>query len=132
MAAEVAGHLQDIVLGGTTSESGLLQGCSRLPTLRKAALLERGGFYRDVPAWSLRLGSAEDSARQAASFAFGRAHRNRELAVYHAVADGRKVGGSRKAPSVSTLSPIQDKSLRVGGLVDEGWGLQPEREQGQL
>ena len=25
-AAEVAGHLQDIVLGGTTSDSGLLQG----------------------------------------------------------------------------------------------------------
>ena len=43
--------------------------------------------------------------------------------------DGRNVGGSRKALSVSTLSHIQDKSLRVGGLVDEGWGLQPEREQ---
>ena len=55
-----------------------------------------------------------------------------ELAVYHAVAEERKVGGSRKAPSVSTLSHIQDKILRVGGLVDEGWGLQPEREQGPL
>ena len=73
----------------------------------------------------------EEVARQAASFASGRMEIG-ELAVYHAVTDGRKVGGSRKAPSVSTLSPIQDKSLRVGGLVDEGWGLQPEREQGPL
>jgi hypothetical protein len=102
-----------------------------VPTLRKAVLLERGGFSRDVPAWSLRPGSAEDSARQAASFAFWRIAIG-ELAVYHAVAEERNVGGSRKAPSVSTLSPIQDKSLRVGGLVDEGWGLQPEREQGPL
>ena len=104
-----------------------------MPTLRKAVLLERGGFSRDVPAWSLRPGSAEDSARQAASFAFWRIAIG-ELAVYHAVAEERNVGGSRKAPSVSTLSPIQDKSLQVGGLdnVDEGWGLQPEREQGPL
>ena len=43
-----------------------------------------------------------------------------------------KVGGSRKAPSVSTWLIIQDKSLRVGDLVDSGWGLQPEREQGPL
>ena len=92
-----------------------------MPTLRKAVLLERGGFSRDVTAWSLRPGSAEDSTRQAASFAFefGRIAIG-ELAVYHAVAEERKVGGSRKAPSVSTLSPIQDKRLRVGGLVDEG------------
>ena len=99
-----------------------------MPTLRKAVLLERGGFSRDVTAWSLRPGSAEDSTRQAASFAFGRIAIG-ELAVYHAVAEERKVGGSRKAPSVSTLSPIQDKSLRVGELVDKGWGLQPRRSK---
>ena len=88
---EVVGHLQDIVLGGATSESGLLQGRSRVPTLRKAVLLERGGFSRDVTAWSLRPGSAEDSTRQAASFAFGRIAIE-ELAVNHAVAGGAQGG----------------------------------------
>ena len=108
-----------------------------MPALRKAVLLERGGlgFSRDayVPAyaWSLRPGSAEDSTRQAAPFASGRIAIG-GLAVYHAVAYGHKVGGSRKAPRVGALSPIEDKSLRVGGLMDEGWGLQPEREQGPL
>ena len=91
MAAEVAGHLQDIVLGGTTSESGLLQGRSRVPTLRKAVLLERGGFSRHVPAWGLQPGSAEDSARQAASVAAGRMTIE-ELAVNHAVAGGAQGG----------------------------------------
>ena len=40
-AAAVAGHLQDIALGGATSESGLLQGrrsTLRVPPLGKAAL----------------------------------------------------------------------------------------------
>ena len=73
----------------------------------------------------------EDVARQAASFAIWRVAIG-ELAVDHAVADGRKVGGSRKAPSVSTWPSIPDKSLRVGGLVDAGWGLQLEGEQGPL
>ena len=105
-AAEVVGHPQDIVLGGATSQSGLLQGRSRVPTLQKAVLLERGG-------WSLRPDSAEDSARQAASFAFGRIAIG-ELAVYHAVAEERKVGGSRKAPSVSA------RGLRMGLAAREG------------
>ena len=56
----------------------------------------------------------------------------RELAVYHAVAEGHNVGGFRKAHSVSTWPTIQDESLRVGGLVDIGWGLQLEGEQGPL
>ena len=43
----------------------------------------------------------EDTARQAASFAIWRVAIG-ELAVDHTVADGRNVGGSRKAPSVST------------------------------
>ena len=70
----------------------------------------------------------EDLARQAASFAFGRMEIG-GLAVYHAAADGRKAGGSRKAPSVSTWPTIPDKSLQVGGLVDTGWGLQPRRSK---
>ena len=51
-AAEVAGHLKDIVLGGATSESGLLQGRSGSRTCRKAVLvlLERGMGRRDIPA----------------------------------------------------------------------------------
>ena len=73
----------------------------------------------------------EDVARQAASFAFGRLIIG-ELAVYHAVADGRKVGGSRKAHSVSTWPAIPDRSLRVGDLVDTGWGLQLDGEQAPL
>ena len=102
-----------------------------MPALRKAVLLERGGLSRIVPAWRLRPGSAEDYARQAASVAAG--HKaDKELAVNHAVAGGRKVGGSRKAPSVSTWPSIPDKSLRVGGLVDARWGLQLEGEQGPL
>ena len=56
----------------------------------------------------------------------------RELAVYYAVAEGRNVGGFRKVHSVSTWPTIQDESLRVGGLVDTGWGLQLEGEQGPL
>ena len=64
----------------------------------------------------------EDVARQAASFAIWRVAIG-ELAVDHAVADGRNVGGLRKAHSVSTWPTIQDESLRVGGLVDTGWGL---------
>ena len=55
----------------------------------------------------------EDVARQAASFAFWRMAIG-ELAVYHAVADGRKVGGSRKEPSVSTLSIIQEQESTSG------------------
>ena len=46
----------------------------------------------------------------------------RELTVDHAVTDGCKVGGSQKAPSMSTWPSIPDKSLQVGGLVDAGWG----------
>ncbi len=57
-----------------------------MPTLRKAVLLERAVFSRTFPAWSRQPGSAEDSARQAASFAFGRIAIG-ELAVYHAVAE---------------------------------------------
>ena len=56
----------------------------------------------------------------------------RELAVYHTVAEGRNVGGFRKTHSVSTWPAIQDESLRVGDLVDLGWGLQLEGEQGPL
>ena len=55
----------------------------------------------------------EDVARQAASFAF-RGMEIGELAVYHAAADGRKVGGSRKVPSVSTLSIIQEQEPTSG------------------
>ena len=56
-----------------------------------------------------------------------------ELAVDHAVADGRKVGGGPKALSVSTSTDTPKSwSLRVGGPVGKGWGLQPEREQGPL
>jgi hypothetical protein len=73
----------------------------------------------------------EEVARQAASFVIWRMAIG-ELAVHHAVADGRKVGGSRKAPSVSTWPIIPDKSLRVGRLVDTGWGLQLSGEQGPL
>ena len=47
-----------------------------------------------------------------------------QSAACDAVAEGRKVGGSRKAPSVSTWPIIPDKSLRVGRLVDTGWDLQ--------
>ena len=51
---------------------------------QSVASLERGGFSRNVTAWSLQPGSAEDSARQAASVAAGRVD-VKELAVYHAV-----------------------------------------------
>ena len=45
--------------------------------------------------------------------------------------DGRKVGGVPKALSVSTSTDTpKSRSLRVGGPVGKGWGLQPEREQG--
>ena len=47
--------------------------------------------------------------------------------------DGRKVGGGPKALSVSTSTDTPKSwSLRVGGPVGKGWGLQPEREQGPL
>ena len=89
-----------------------------MSALRKAVLLERGGLSRIVPAWRLRPGSAEDYARQAASVAAG--HKaDKELAVNHAVAGGRKVGGSRKAPSVSTW-PIHPRAGAYEWVVQ--WG----------
>ena len=73
----------------------------RVPALRKAVLLERGGLSRIVPAWRLRPGSAEDYARQAASSRLG-AMRSRSSRYTTPSQVGRKVGGLRKAPSVST------------------------------
>ena len=73
----------------------------RVPALRKAVLLERGGLSRIVPAWRLRPGSAEDYARQAASSRLG-ARRSRSSRYTTPSQVGRKVGGLRKAPSVST------------------------------
>ena len=58
-----------------------------------AVLLERGTGSRNFPAQSLRPGSAEDSARQAASVADidGRVD-VKELAFYHAVAGWAQCG----------------------------------------
>ena len=52
---------------------------------------KRGIGRRTNPAWSLQPGSAEDSARQAASAADGRVAIE-ELAVDHAVAGGAQCG----------------------------------------
>ena len=52
-----------------------------------------------------------------------RAHRNR---------GARGLPRRRGWAQSGRQSHVQDKSLRVGGFVDEGWGLQPERKQGPL
>ena len=62
------------------------------------------------------------SARQAASVADGRVA-IKELAVDHTVADGREVGGSRKAHSVSTLSNIQEQEPSSGWSCGYRMGL---------
>ena len=102
-----------------------------MPALRKTVLLERAVRTSVLLGRPSEPSFPEDVARQADSFAIWRVATG-ELAVYHAFADGRKVGGSRKAPSVSTWPIIPDKSLRVGRLVDTGWGLQLSGEQGPL
>ena len=71
------------------------------------------------------------AARQAASVADW-AHEDQGARGSPRRRGGRNVGGLRKAHSVSTWPTIQDESLRVGGLVDIGWGLQLEGEQGPL
>ena len=108
-------HLQKWSSSGTLRVFNAPKGCTARARSGNSGRLSEPSF-------------PEDEARQAASFAFGRMAIG-ELAVYHAAADGRKVVGSRKAPSVGTWPAIPDKSLRVGGLVDTGWGLQPRRSK---
>jgi hypothetical protein len=90
----------------------------RVTTLGKAVLLERRGFSRIVPAWRLRPGSVEDSARQAASSRLG-ARRTRSSRSTTPSQVGRKVGGLRKAPSVSTW-PIHPRAGAYKWVVQ--WG----------
>ena len=94
-AAEVAGHLQDIVLGGATSKSGLLQGQINSASIEGPWYPASMGGARKVPAWSPQPSSAEDSARQAASFPAAWILRSSRSTTPSQ--DGRNVGGSSES-----------------------------------
>jgi len=89
-----------------------------VPTLRKAVLLERAVFSRGVPA-------NLPSRRMGATGCFVAIWRMEigELAVDHAVADGRKVGGGPKAPSVSTSADYPSQEPTSGSSCGYRMGL---------
>ena len=105
--------IQDIVLDGATSKSGLLQGRSKWHTRRKAVLLERGVGTRDVPAnlpsrrmWCDRLLRSRSGSVLA--------HGNQGARGLPRRRGWAQSGRQSEAPSVSTLSIIQEQARMSG------------------
>ena len=101
--------------GGCWSPPGHRPGWCHLPKWSSTRALPSACAPKGCIARALRVLSRRPSVESSTGFGGGFRATGcfaiGELAVYHAVAEGRKVGGSRKAPSVSTLPPIQDKGL---------------------